>query len=414
MLYTIPVNKLEKFEKIIKKYQKKGASIVFQLGDEVTEEGTLFVSDLVHHAMYEEKISVKCREVFVDGTYIINGWQFVGTIEFTENGNIIRLADSSFEGKVPVRYLHTEKICEHCGKIRNRKDTYLIYNTDSGEFKQVGSSCLLEYTQGLDSNKCADIMSCLNQVLTIGNKEFTEEDFCGNGYDSTGYGMSSDLVLPIAYAYVKQYGYERMYQGVGTARDILVMLWRGMGNEEMTKRYDSLVMPTDEELEAITAVAKSTIEKVTNDIQKGIYDINEYMYNASLAWLKKDVEYRDFSLIASFVNTCLKQFARETQRKNTIASRDNTHVGNIGDRITFTVASARVLFTKDNSYKSYYAGCSFVWEIIDTEGHTYKWSASTSKITAGDKITATVKAHSEYKGLNQTVITNGRIAKFND
>ena len=399
MVYLIPVSKLEKLEKIIRKYQKKGANITFELGNKVTEKGTLYVMDHIHHCQFDEQIDVECTEVFVDGSYIINGWQFVGTIEFTELGNIIRLADSSFEGKVPAKYLHTPKICEHCGKIRNRKDTYLIYNTESGEFKQVGSSCLLDYTQGLDANKCADMMSCLNKVMELSNKDFSEEDFIGNGFDSTGCGMSRKTVLPIAYAYVKQYGYQRMFEGNGTAHDVLIMLWNGLHDEEMVRRYESLVMPTEEELKAIDEVAKANVEFLDND----------YMRNASIAWLKESLEYRDFGLISSFVNTCLKQFVKDAEIKQRNESRNNEWVGNVGDRLTIKVASARVLYTKDNSWSSYYAGCSWVMEIVDIEGHTYKWSASTNNINEGDTITATVKAHSEYKGLKQTVITRGKV-----
>ena len=398
MKYSIPTAKLEKLEKVIRKYQKKGANITFEIGNKVTEKGTLYVMDHIHHCQFDEPIDVECYEVFVEGSYIINGWQFVGTVEFTELGNIIRLADSSFEGKVPAKYLHTPKICEHCGKIRNRKDTYLICSTE-GEWKQVGSSCLLDYTQGLDADKCADIMSCLNKVVELSNKDFSEEDFMGNGYSSTGCGMSRETVLPVAYAYVKQYGYRRMENGDGTAHDILSMLWGGLHDEEMVRRYESLVMPTDEELKAIDEVARANVDSMTND----------YMRNASIAWLKESLEYRDFGLVSSFVNTCLKQFAREAEMKQKAESRNNEWVGNIGDRITIKVASARVLYTKDNSYHSYYAGCSWVMEILDEEGHTYKWSASTNRINPGDVIVATVKSHDDYKGIRQTVITRGKV-----
>lgn len=402
MVYSIPNSKLEKLEKIIAKYQKKGANITFEKKGEVTEKGTLYVMDHIHHCQFDEPIDVKCTEVFVEGNYVINGWQFVGTVEFTDLGNIIRLADSSFEGKVPAKYLHTPKICEHCGKIRNRKDTYLIYNAETGEFKQVGSSCLLDYTRGLDADKCADIMSCLNKVIELSNKDFSEADFCGNGYESTGCGMDRKTVLPIAYAYVKQYGYQRMYEGQGTAQDVLMMLWHGLHDEEMVKRYESLVMPTEEELKAIDDIARFNVEHISS------ID-NEYTINASLAWLKESLEYRDFGLISSFVNTCLKQFAREAEIKQRMESRNNEWVGNVGDRISIKVASARVLYTKDNSYYSYYAGCSWVMEIIDEEGHVFKWSASTNNIAPGNTVTATIKEHSEYKGVKQTVLTRGRV-----
>ena len=35
---------------------------------------------------------------------------------------------------------------------------------------------------------------------------------------------------------------------------------------------------------------------------ENIDDNNSYMHNAKVAWLSKDIEYRDFGLICSFVN----------------------------------------------------------------------------------------------------------------
>ena len=400
MKYFIPTNKVEKLEKIINKYNKKGANITFNLGNKVTEKGTLTILDHIHHCQYETSIDVECVEVFVEGTYKINDWQFLGTIEFTSNGNIIRLVDSSFENKVPSKYLHTPQICEHCGTIRNRKDTYLIYNEKTNEFKQVGSTCLLDYTQGLDADACASMMSCFSKIKELSNYDCDSDSFKGNGYDATGYGMKRDTVLPITYAYVKQYGYEKMYQGNGTANDIMIMLWHGMHDEEMTRRYESLVMPTDEELKAVDEYAQSKLDSE----QFG------YFRNASLAWLNKSIEYRDFSLVASFVNTYFKELARLEKEKINAESRSNSYVGNIGDKITIQVKSARVLYIKDNSMYSYYAESTKVWEIIDTEGHTYKWSANFSiDIKSGDTIVATVKSFGEYKGIKQTVITRGKV-----
>ena len=400
MKFSIPVSKISKLEKIIARYQKKGANILFTKGEETVEDGTINYEDPRTHTMTSAPIKVRCITVDVEGHYIINGWRFLVTIEFTENGNIIRLADSSFESKVPAKYLHTPQICEHCGTIRRRKDTYLIYNDETNEFKQVGSTCLLEYTKGLDAEACAEIMSCLDRFVALSNKDCDFDGFTGNGYDSTGYGMSRSTVLPIAYAYVKQYGYERMFQGQGTANDVLMMIWGGLRDEELQRRYESLKTPTDDEMAAIDAYAEAI-----DDSQMG------YMRNAKLAWLNKSLEYRDFGLICSFVNTYLKEQAKIKEQAARVAERNNTYVGNIGDRITLKVKSARVLYTKDNSWSSYYAGCSWVMEIVDTEGHTYKWSASTNNINEGDTITATVKDHSEYKGCLQTVITRGKITE---
>ena len=410
MLYNIPVNKLENLEKIINRYNKKGANITFNIDNDVVEKGTLIVVDNIHHCQYDTSIDVACKEVFVEGTYRINGWSFVGTIEFTELGNIIRLVDSSFEGKVPTKYLHTPRICEHCGTIRNRKDTYLICS-DEGEWKQVGSSCLLEYTQGLDADTCASIMSCLNQVKELSNFDCDRDSFLGNGFDSTGYGMSRKSVLPIAYAYVKQYGYQRMENGNGTAHDVLVMLWNGMHDEEMVKRYESLVMPSEEELAKVDAFA-----------QEHINDEFGYMRNASLAWLNSSIEYRDFSLVSSFVNTYFKEVEKVSKIAQKQASINNQWVGNINDRVTIKVASYRCLFSSSIEVAWHTYANSYTYEIIDEEGHVFIWKSSKNidmKVVDDEfiyvkplEIVATIKSHDTYKGINQTRVSNGKVTKF--
>lgn len=401
MWYNIPTNKIEKLEKIIARANKKGANIIFNKGNEIICDGVMYVhpkSFNGSNTLIETPIKVRCVECFVEGTYRINGWSFVGTIEFTENGNIIRLADSSFEGKIPTKYLHTPKICEHCGKIRNRKDTYLICS-DEGEFKQVGSSCLLEYTQGLDADVCANIMSSLTKVLDLAKLEYQDDEFFASSYNySSDCGFDSREVERHAYTLVKAYGYHKMDNGVGTAFDLSNYLF-GYKDENWETMFGSLTLVSDEELDKMSAWV-NTID----DSEFG------YMRNAKLAWLKKSVEYRDFGLVASLVNTYLKEVARQEKAKKDLESKNNTWVGNIGDRITIKVASARVLYTKDNSWKSYYAECTWVMEIIDEEGHTFKWSSSTNNINEGDTIVATIKAHEEYRGIKQTIITRGRVS----
>lgn len=396
MKYSIPLNRVDKLQKIIKRYQRKGAKISFELGDVVVEDGVLCVADPINHVTTRYDVKVKCREVTVEGSYRINGWAFVGTIEFTENGNIIRLANSAYEGKVPEKYRHTPRICEHCGTIRNRKDTYLIHNEETGDFKQVGSKCLLDYTRGLDADECAAIMSCLEQFVTLSDMSFGYDDFIG-GYNSpSGCGIDAMQIKKCAIAIVKALGFKRG----DTAQDLSNYYFHnGLGYEQWTEFYGKIEPASEEEVAPIDDFAKENIGNMNS----------EYMRNASLAWLKESIEYRDFGLICAFVNTWFKQVEKETKKN---AEGNNAHesewVGEIGERITVNVANARVLFYKDNSHKSYYAASTAVYLIIDDKGNALKWSTS-HEVNAGDVVVATVKQHTEYKGVKQTVITNGRI-----
>ena len=408
MKYSIPENRIEKLEKIISKYNKKGANIIFNIGEKVTETGTLYLEDPISHKCYTYPIKVSCVEVFVEGLYKINDWAFVGTIEFTDNGNIIRLADNSFEGKIPSKYLHTPKICEHCGKIRNRKDTYLIYNDKTNEFKQVGSSCLLDYTQGLDADECAKIMACLDKVKNLGDVDYIKDEFF-NSYSSSSCGCDN-TIKNYAIALIKAKGYHKMDNGIGSASDLCAFYFHDCFKEDWEREFSKLTLASDDEVKAIDEYAQQYIESN-----------NMYMRNASLAWLKGCIEYRDFGLICSFINTYLKEVA-----KRSAIDRNNEFVGNIGDRITIKVASYRCLFS--NSYEVAYHTWvgSYTYEIIDEEGHTFIWKSSkdfdlcgvTTKEGYGEfcdckvkEIVATIVAHDEYKGIKQTKLSRGKITK---
>ena len=403
MKYSIPLNKLEKISKIMRRYQKKSSNIVFNIGEEVVENGMLHFKDARSHTMTSMPIKVKCVEVFVDGIYVINGWKFVGTIEFTELGNIIRLADSSFEGKVPAKYLHTPKICEHCGTIRNRKDTYLIYNVEKDEFKQVGSKCLLDYTKGLDANECASIMSCLDKFVENSCKDYCDDEIFTS--TSCNCGIDAYDVKRHAIALVKKYGYRKMEDGVGSANDLADFIFRNSFSEVWEQLYGALTLASKEEVEDIDNFAQNYVESD-----------NTYMRNASLAWLNSYVEYRDFGLIASFVNTYLKEMSKIQENLNKSTSE---YQGNASERITLNVVKSRVLYTKYSHY-TYYGEATYVQELIDDKGNVYIWSSQEDlgmyfeQDTKSVTIRGTVKDHKEYKGIQQTVLSRCRVLSVNN
>lgn len=114
------------------------------------------------------------------------------------------------------------------------------------------------------------------------------------------------------------------------------------------------------------------------------------------------IQYRDFPLIASLINYYFK-FQQIKAQNETV-----NYVGNVGDKITFKVASIKVLFYKNNKQYSYYAEPSIVYKLVDDKGNVYKWT-TTTEVKEGDTISATIKEHEEYRGEKQNVITRGKI-----
>jgi hypothetical protein len=391
--FCIPIDKLEELTKKINTIKNKGADVTFNVGKENTVE---------HELSNGTVVAVKCKEVEVEGKYQVDEWRFVATIEHSGSGNIIRAFDTSLEGQIPSKYRTAGQECEHCNQIRDRKDTYLVYNEKTKDFKQVGRTCLRGYTNGLDAERCAMFADVMNYFIEL-ETEDTKEEFGFGGFSSGAYDVKTDSIKKIIFGYVKANGYVPQQTG----RELTQILF-GSAQNTSSEASESEV----KEMNAWVSQLKDTS--------------NDYMWNAKTAWTKEYAEYRDIALLASFVKVFLKDKSQEVVRQaQKETGNDAGYVGNVGDKIVIkNLKSVRVLFIKDNSQYGYNASSSYLLELIDSEGHVYVWSttiflrpdkdfASLGKhdeaLSNVESITATVKEHKEYKGVKQTVITRGKV-----
>ena len=99
----------------------------------------------------------------------------------------------------------------------------------------------------------------------------------------------------------------------------------------------------------------------------------------------------------------LKRKAREKQWEATrlAAAAASSHVGTVGQRITITAATAKLVTSWETLY-----GTTRLYKFTDNQGNVFVWRASRAiKISDGMAIKGTVKDHSEYNGIKQTVLT---------
>lgn len=80
------------------------------------------------------------------GLVQIEDWTFVARLDHSpDTGNIIRAVPNT-NIIVPDYYRHCSPECHHCNLKRpTRRDTFLLHNATTGEFKQVGSTCLVDF-----------------------------------------------------------------------------------------------------------------------------------------------------------------------------------------------------------------------------------------------------------------------------
>lgn len=386
MEYLVLESKLKAVEKQLNKIDNKCKGVIkFEiLGEEYVEvfKGEFF----------------KYIRVSVEGVYKINGWEFLAVLEPTANGNIIRKIRDDIE--IPQRFRDCELLCEHCNTKRRRNDTYIIYNEETKEFKQVGKKCLKEYTNGLDSEVVVAAMSLFGDLEKLNNditQDYDKDSLTEDEKDvlKKHYGkpyVSSKQYKLLALDMIKMYGYDKKYNTTGA-------------------------IPTFDRVEELIGenyqITSSELElKEIDEFAEGIdiKDSNDYLVNSSLAWRKPYIESRDKGLVISFISYYLK--LQQQIVKEQIQSETTQHIGEVGEKLEITVASAMIVFNKSNNNYSRYANDSVVWKIIDIEGNVFLWStANKEEVTTGSKLIGKVKDHIEYHGEKQTRLTRCKIIK---
>lgn len=317
----------------------------------------------------DKSLFLNVRGIKVESSYVVNNWRFVAIIEQGNDGNIIKSIDSKYENQIPSLYKASKLMCEHCNQVRNRKDTYLLFNELTREFKQVGKSCLKEFSQGLSVGTCSIIISIINLL-----EEFSsiKDETVGS---SNGY-LRHEYVKRVSYNYVREFG----YISKDTSREIAKLVFNS---------YDFINNQED----VIEDLAR--IDSWVNEL----HPTNDYLKNAKNMWSSQYVKYTDIPLISSLINTYFKELT--SKRK-----LNNEYLGEVGDKVVFKVASSRVVYCKGKyAYQGEYV---FLIELYDENDHVIVWSTST-KVHEGDVIKATIKECKEHNGVKQTIVTRGTL-----
>lgn len=393
MRYEIPVENIEALRKTAAKIQKKAIAHGCKVVYEEIEEIFKTVKDDKGREITRKYIVVEA-----EGEAKADGWVFAGTIEHTEAGNILRSV--SDEHKIPARYRDAKPYCEHCKTKRARKDTYVVFNEETGEFKQVGKSCLQEYTNGLSLEMAAFMMKWLREV----------EDSCY-------YGGSSYT------AYWNVYEISRYF--VETMRKFG---WASSSAETSTRMLAQDFWEADH---PTRWTAKEFIKKMNAKADKVDFDpkhtTDEYL-DAALEWARSwdGHEYNDYrdnlkviasmthceskhlGYLASLYMAYDKEMEREVKRMERKKSRaQSQHIGEIKDKVTCSVREFKMLASWETQW-----GETFLYEFITEEGNiliwkTGKWIDEDLEVS---QISGTVKAHNEFRGAKQTELTRCKVA----
>lgn len=385
-IYEIPEYRLEEFEKkishISKKFQKYGGSSVSY------KKGELYYKKVKHDGNI---FTIRVFPVEVEGSARVDNWEFIGTLEHHNNGNIIKRYNMNIE--IPERFKFSKNICEHCHTNRYRTNLYIIYNTETGEFKQIGKSCLKLYTGGLSAEHVAAMMEFM---------DWLEEDdggYCIDSFYDRNY-MEIEEVLCVAQAVIAKYGYTKTDREPSTKSIVSTIVQFDIGRAEREFRME---MPEESSI-----YTESALQMVKDMISYylSLDDDSEFTHNIKVLLSEGYCNKKNIGLLA-YLPFGYQKAKEKTERecKQIESNSVYDYFGEIGKRYKELKVTLSILTSYDTEY-----GITYIYKMEDSKYHVFTWKTGKGFEPGTYTATMSIKDHKEYRGQKQTEVTRCKLS----
>lgn len=350
-------------------------------------------------------VTIKAIEVEVSGTAIAeSGWELAGKIEHLETGNLIH---SFGDVVIPDRYRSASPRCEHCNSDRHRKETYVLYHAKNNAWKQVGSSCLKDFTGYVSAEMAAAVASVYALFDQISEDRI-------HIASSPKY-FDTESVICYAIECVKHWGYHKSEEGNDATRERV---------RDLMHRHMKLPASIDAVMFDPMSITNLQIFKDMRSRLLALDANDDYTNNLQVFLKAEDIPENGLGILVSAVPYYNNLIAREAEQRKLAEASNSKFIGDIGQRLTVDIATVKLL----NIYDGYY-GSTWRYQIIDAQGNVFMWDASNSiwdtfrvkDSLNGDvveglplQLVGTVKKHDEFRGIKQTWLTRCRVTERTD
>ena len=374
----------KKIKRIVKKCEKNHIDYTFNVSEPYTKLVTV----------RDKSFEVCLVDLMLDVTFKFNGWHSLGMVQrkdgitqcYFNNADLIN------------QYKDVDFHCDHCNKKVHR-NSVVILEHNSGERKVVGTSCVKEFTSGLDGNLIAEVND-YTHYLKMRDSELRRlmrgEDDADVFFESHGvktYGVAD--IVSAAKRLIDKYGFEPSGSMNATWKYIL-------DEYDRTKKED-------EATDAVEWIKSLSEDEVTK---------SSYLFNLKQIIDAGYCTARHFGFLASLIPAYRKSEYKRILDEKRGTSKVSDYVGKVGERI-----SVKLIYLNSYSYNTRF-GFSYIHLFVDDDGNVFKWTTSkavlydlhyaAANITSRHaldkgaviKLTGKIKEHSEYHNQKQTVLTH--------
>lgn len=378
----------DKFAKVLKKAEKfpEKKFFTFKFINEQIVLGDVVADDLIDVVIEYDVLKY-------------NDWYFIGKInaDSEHSRNVIHRTKTMEDIDIPdYYYTCSANHCDHCNIDRYRKDTYIIYNNVTKEYKQVGSSCLKDFL-GYDISGMFSMYDVFNDVID----EIEDYDINDPRYRSTLeyekfniFFMLSRIIYEIdtnGYVSVKQA--ESEFGKISTKAQIQSMLIDYHNSNNVKNIFNpKMELNTMDRAKDIVSYFKNEISNNPNNYRM------DYWKTIDTILTDEFVTFNEIGYIAALPMI----YFNNMKKKDT-----SDYVGNIGDK----VKGMELTYFNKCSFETIY-GVMTIYMFKDINNNILVWKTSTYidiELNKVYRMSFTIKEHSEYKGIKQTNIIRAKI-----
>ena len=388
--YMIPIQYFDLMNQRLKKLNKKAEKLNL-------EPIKVKILDTVMYEIDDEGTEIPSYKVEIEQEeeIVINGYRFMGKLEKNVGDTYI------YKGEEGVPKEQKKIIaCQHCNTNRKRKFYYVLKNENTGEFINVGKSCLKDFTGHMDADRIASFYQDIKMFIEE-NCEDLYESYCGYGFEPTVY--SIDQVIRASIISIKERGYyksdtEDEMPTKSHVENIMMSAFRKTTKDESKAYEESLKIPK-EDIDEMKMIV-SNLNPRTDFIE-------------NLQLLVKDGFVKETMLGYAVYIPMIVEKEKERKLKEELRKKANSesdYVGEVGEKITREVYYSR--FTSFDSFFGNRWVVTYMYIFLDMDNNCIVWKTQKAEdFEVGDliEISGKVKEHSEYKGLKQTFVTRPKI-----
>lgn len=388
----------KRINRITKKLDKYGYKWTFNVIGESVEEVTVWdYRNLDNIPMWQftpknkGKIAVEVISyTFEMESLKLGEYEVIAVLEHNaiqdSNENLIHVIKEGVT--IPLQYRTVKSICEHCNSDRQRNKTVLLQDT-AGNIKQVGTTCIHEYT-GIDGLDIIAAYQDIHDIIIDNNRLYADYARIDNypKYNKTIDYLAACIQL------INEKGYNK--------DETKYKAWEIAGTSYQDKKYFDIA------------------QKVIDYFKNATFGESQDFLNNIKLYLSQEYTKKSGFVAYAYI-AYQKQMEYEAKKQaEAMNKKPSEYIGKIGDKIAVELTLKKRI-TYETNY-TYYGETQYIYIFEDAAGNEYKWKSAKFlekivndvciAVNEGDTITlkGSIKAHEEYKGTKQTVLTRCKIS----